>query len=466
MEFNKIKKIPIAICIIDITNQCQTGWAKEICINLSDQMVFKFTDKKFDIFISDNEDQILKEVASDNFYTHAVVIASGTSFKTNDKFFDELLNFCKQDFSIAGHILDRADSYYELHHQCYILNLKDYKDLKCPSIGNEENETFESTIPIRSLESVHDDYVPLQISKGIDNRTYQKKLHGWNIISNFLNNNKKIIDIGLLRNCKQYLYYEHDHVFIQHLPELYQQMFFGSNFVPAWNSDMLREYIGFSGPLEQYVTTGTGFNWIRNLELLNYSKDTTVIFTDVNPNCLRFMKEFVTSWDGINYGNFYKNFIKDLVPNGSIDIPESYYETAQDKWEQFKLTFDNFNLVWNKIKLLKFKFVLINFTASFNIDWLDAKKSTIINFSDLFTYTPFSFNSNLKYRIACENRLIEMLKQLNPNIYLMFSSRAAIGFADDLRQEGTASTFALTDINLLKKPLWHSTDWTSPKILR
>lgn len=466
MEFNKIKKLSTAICIVNVTDQCQSNWAKEICKNLSDQMIFKFSDKGFDIFIHSSEDAMLRQVAADEFYTHAVVIASGTSFKTNDILFDEILNLCKEDFSIAGHILDRKESYYELHHQFYILNIKDYKELNCPSIGIEESTPFTAVVPNRSEDNVHDDYVPLWISNGTKTKTYTNKLHGWNILAEFLKKDKTIIDIGSLRNYKQYFYYEHDHVFIQHLPELYHQMFFGSNFVPAWNSDTLRQFIDFSETVEQYVTTGTGFNWIKNLELLNYNENTLVIFTDINPNCLRFMKELVTNWDGTDYGNFYKNFIKDIVPNGPIEVPDYYYNEAQQQWEKFKLTFENFDLVWARVKKLKFKFILINFTATFNFNWLDSNKHTVINFSDLFTYTPLSFNSNLKYRIACENRLIELLKNLNPDIYLIFSARAANGFIDHSAISGKASSITLTDINSLKTPPWRIEEWTSPRMLR
>jgi hypothetical protein len=290
-------------------------------------------------------------------------------------------------------------------------------------------------------------------------------MHGWNLITEFLNRDKVIVDIGTnIRDVKKYLYYEYDHVFIKELPELYYHLFFGANFVPSWNSDTIKE-IDFSN-VDQYITTGTGVNWIKNLERFGFKEDTTVTFTDVNPNCLQFMKKMVTDWDGTDYGLLYKEFIEPLVPNGPIRTTDSYYNLAQEQWVSFKSQFSNWDTLWNNIKRLKYNFVLINFTASYNLDWIDCNKSTFMNVSDLFNYTPFVFNTSLKYRIACENRLIESVKEKDPNIHLLFSSRAASGFNGPSHYYGKVSTFELTDINKLNAPPWHTNDWKSLRILR
>lgn len=457
----------IAMCIVDNTDIAATGWGREISVNLSDQLIFKISSKCYDIYIDSNEDALLQTLASKEEYTHAVMIASGTSLKLNENLFSAVEKLCKTEFAIAGHIIDRNDAYYELHHQFYIVNLKNYRQIGFPALGKASNELHTQIEPIRSIENVHDDYVPLWIKQGSIPKQYQKKMHGWQILSRALEHNMTVIDIGQnIRDVKKYFYYEHDHVFVKELPELYHHMFFGANFVPAWNSDAIPETINFQGPVEHYVTVGTGYNWIKNLETLGYTKDTVVTFTDVNPNCLAFMKAMMEDWDGNDYGTFYKDFIVPLLPVGPVQIPERYYSSAQLQWTDFKSKFNDWDTVWSKIKQLKYQYIAVNYTALYNLDFIDVTKHTFFNVSDLFNYTPFAFTASLKYRIACENRLIMQVKNKNPNITLMFTARAADGFRTNAIQFlGPAKDFELTDINSLKTPPWHIADWFSPRML-
>jgi hypothetical protein len=90
-----------------------------------------------------------------------------------------------------------------------------------------------------------------------------------------------------------------------------------------------------------------------------------------------------------------------------------------------------------------------------------------MNLSDLFNHVPFVFTQSLKYRIACENRLLNKLRDHDPKITLMLTSRASDGFRHNPERGliGTVDMFDLTDINELKKAPWHITDWNSPKLL-
>lgn len=468
MKFNYVKKSQIVYCVVDNTNWDISGWAKEISINLTDQFIFKACNKDYDVWIDQSVDTLLREVSKENFYTHAVLIATGTSLKLNDKLFSAVEEFCKNEFSLAGHILDRKEEYYEVHHQFFIVNLLDYKRVGMPLVGQESKEHHTQIEPIRSNENVHDDYVPLWVKQGTLTKEYQGKKHGWNLISQLLANNKVVIDIGKdIRNYKSYLYYEYDHVFMRELPNLYYYQFFGSNFVPSTNSDLIMSSLEIDGPVEQYITIGTGFNWINNLTLLNFTTDTTVIFTDVNPRCLEFMEKMVTTWDGENYGAFYKEHVIGMIPAGSVSIPEEYFDSATEQWEKFKTMFSDWSSVWSKIKSLKYKFVLVNYVSSYNLNWIEPCKRTVFNISDVFTYTPFTFITSLKYRIACENRLINSLKEVDENIHLLFSTRASDSYKiiDPGMRFGKVKHFDLTDINRLKTAPWHVKDWPSPRML-
>jgi hypothetical protein len=467
-KFNNKKNKKILCCVIDNLGLYQSGWAREISINLSDFMLHRLVMHHYDVYIGKEEDELIYAAYSENFYSHVVVIACGTSFKLSDRIFTSIENLCKREFSIAGHILDRGESYYELHHQFYVINLQEYSNLNFPKIGKEEDIEHYQISPIRSDECLNgDNQIPIQISSGNKLKLYSKKLHGWNILSTAFSQNKILIDVGNdIRDNKKYVYFEHDHVFLREVSNIYYNQFFCNNFFAATNSDSMHSEIPFNGPVEQYITVGIGFNWINNLNLIGFTKDTTVVFTDINHNCLKFMQAMLTDWDGIDYGKFYKDHLTIYPNNIYIDI-DSYSSSANTQWTSFINSFDNWPDLWKRIKELHYEFINIDYMSSYNIDWIEPNKKTFINLSDVFTHAPYVATQSLKYRVACENRLINALNQKDPNIVLKLGSRSADGFHpnEERIRLDKVSNFDLTDINELKKPDWHLNDWISPKLL-
>jgi hypothetical protein len=469
IKFNQIKKKSILCCVVDNLDRYQSGWAREVSINLSDYLLYRMDKNNFDIFISKNENELLQEAAKEG-YTHAVLIASGTSLKLSDRIFAEIENKCREEFFIAGHILDRSgnpyykNSCFELHHQFYIVNLKEYQELGQPEIGNEIWESYSQLAPLRSEESQYGDHeIPLWLRQGTETKQYDMKLHGWNILNVGLENNKKLVDVGAgIRDNKKYMYFETDHVFVKMMAEVFHYEFFCTVFIAGWNSDSLVEDISFEGPVEQYVSVGTGLFWISNLEKIKYTPETKVIFTDINYNCLMFMKSLVEEWDGKDYPAFYKQRMS-MLPSGTPDFTPQYLDKIQKDWIVFLERFDDWDSLWNSIKQLDFKFVPLDYMATHNYDWLERGKKTVMNLSDLYNHAPYIPIQSVKYRIACENRLINELTKIQPDIFLMMTSRAADGFWGDIDSThmGIVSDYKLTDIDKLKIPPWHKTEWVT-----
>jgi hypothetical protein len=470
--FNQTNTNPIVICIIDNRDLYQSGWATEVSINISDFLVHRFATKGYDIFIGKDEDELLT-FASSQEYSHAVVIAMGMSLGLSDRIFPAIEKICKQDFFVAGHILERNEQsywkngYYELHHQFYIVQLEDYKQLGFPSIGKQQDIPHIQTEPLRSTECLYNDHeVAAWIKPGTTNKEYAMKCHGWNIISTALAHNKTIIDLGEdIRNNKKYLYYEHDHVFLRMMSDIYHNQFFCNNFYASWNSDQFKDHIPFDGPVEQYITVGIGVYWITYLERIGITPNTKVIFTDINHNTLQFMKAMVEEWDGTNYAEFYRAHLP-IIPVGTYNDIDAYIEYTKKEWESFISKHDNWQELWAKIKSLKFEYVLIDYMSTYDLNWIEPNKRTLLNLSDVFTHSPYTATQSLKYRVTCENKLINKLKQIDPNINVMMTSRSADGYYPVQQvSNGPISSFDLTDINLLKKTPWHSTDWHSPRML-
>jgi hypothetical protein len=468
-KFTVEKKNKILWCIKDNLETYQSGWAREVSINITDFILNRMFVNSCDIYISNDEDKMLSEAAKDGFYSHAVVVACGTSFKLSERIFSAVEEQCKNDFFVAGHVLDRTNhSYYknaglELHHQFYIVNLQDYRNLGLPQVGQETWEEYSCGDFIRSEGCLYGDKeIPQWVKKGTTEKTYSMKLHGWNIINSALENNRPLVDLGEgIRNNKRYFYYEHDHVFCKQLSNLYYDDFFCHTVFAPFNSDPLLGKFFVDQTLEQYVTVGIGLNWIKYAEKIN-NPNLRIVFTDINFHCLRFMKTMVEEWDGKDYVELYRNYMR-FQPNLSILNVDIGFEKWYDDWKKFQSNFEDWDKTWNFVRSLDFDYILIDYTSNYEFSWLHKEKNTLINFSDLFNHAPFVFTHPAKYRIAAENKLIQTLKNHDPKIKVIITSRAADGFWSDrpLVRIGQVGDFEFTDINSLKKPRWHERDWVN-----
>lgn len=161
--------------------------------------------KIIDILVSDaTEDMCLQSASA---YDYAIVYRDGHKFIDRDLFVAEIN---KDNFFIMGHILDREyiGAYYELHIQCYVINLNTYRKLGCPSIGQQEFHASHTQLqPNRSDENYHDDYTPWWVTPGQQLKQYKHKPHGWNILSIAFNNNLPVIVFNsALRKAKKFNY--------------------------------------------------------------------------------------------------------------------------------------------------------------------------------------------------------------------------------------------------------------------
>ena len=269
----------IAFCIVDNTHKITNGYTKEIIKNISDFTISNIVSKDFDVFQGLNEDQLLNHVANLDYH-HAVVLSTGTEFINGFNFFSDVVELCKSDNFIVGHILDRGEAYYELHHQCYLINLIKFNEIGCPKIGQEQlSHTHIQSVPIRTSENIHDDYTPLEISKGNTLQEYKHKLHGHNLISVALEHDLKISAwTPIVRNNKKYYYPENESVFLKELSwAVARYAYCMSTHVHTEHT----ETMDYNKEYEQIITPASGY----------YFTGDNVVMYDYNSKSLEFFKD-------------------------------------------------------------------------------------------------------------------------------------------------------------------------------
>lgn len=398
-EFQSNKKL--AFCIIDRTFDSATGYIKEIVKNQADYTISNIASRWYNTFQGTNEDLLLNHVANKG-YEFVVVIKTGTEFIDGDKFFKEVEKLTKTDIALAGHILDRKEAYYELHDQCYYLNLKIYNEYGRPLIGSEQlNHSHYQSIPIRSEDNIHDNYTPWSVQPGGEYMFYSHKLHGWNIISHYLKNKLKIEVFNEdIRTSKIHLYPEYVNEFNKNSKFLFQRHnYCSNNFVHKSSTDKI---IQCDIKFDQLVIPASGFQYEHLL-----SSDATIIFYDYNQSALNYWKE---NTPPINARFEYIDLLGEMSDITSL---------------------------------------------------LDRSKTTLINLSNIFCYEGTAVFADLRYRLYKENLIIENIQKYMPEAWVFFSDRAWLGFKSLTNEEyfNQAKNLELTDIFKLECPTWHNSDW-------
>jgi hypothetical protein len=411
IEFKSSTQSKIAFCCVDRTADAATNWIREIVKNQADYTISNILGKHYDVYQGFDEQELLIHVA-DLGYEFAVVFSTGTEFINGYDFFEYIELLTSTDVALAGHILDRGDAYYELHSQCYYVNLFIYNQQHRPAVGiTELGCTHYQVTPIRSLENFHDNYTPLWISKGKILKEYDHKCHGWNIVSNYLTAGLKITVFSEeIKKSKIHLYPEYLNDFFKNVSWIHhRQNMCATSFVHTDNTEK-----AVSLPdkeIKQVITPASGL-WQPSL--VSSGKPMKVIFYDYNLSSLEYWKTH--------------------APN----IPEIEY------------SFIHIDLLGEPI----------DFTKFINTALLDY---TIFNLSNIFSYEGTACFYSMSYRVFKENQLLEHIKDIAPNSLVAINMRASGAFYSLSNLYGEiveAKDISLTDISKLKKPTWHmNQDW-------
>jgi hypothetical protein len=451
-EHDQQAKNHIVYCIIDKTSTYTHN--REVIKNISDWTIQNITIQGYTVLVSTDEDSLL-HTAADTIATHAIVLSTGTEFINSYDWFEYAEEYCKQDFFLAGHVLDRSSAYYELHDQCYIINLIKYKELNFPPVGQQELSSRHTTyMPTRSIDNWHDDYTPKTVAPGSRLCKYEHKCHGWNILNVAWNNNYPVLVFDSnLRDNKIHYYPEWNSYFDQ-INYAHTRDAFCSGLAIYLSNSEVNVDDNIVGPIEQLVVTASGLNWTAYLNKCGFTNNTVVKFYDYSYLTLEYMKHLVENWDGHNYAKFalsYFNnkfsFVGGNIPFcGSVDLPEIDHT------------------VWNQIKsTVKFEYHLINILDSTkDINWITTDCNTVINLTNIFNYIGTATTRSVRERIYVENSFIEKLQAHVPNAYVIFTRRASDGFVNSVQNTATlAKDLKLTDITTLTKPTWHmNQDWS------
>jgi hypothetical protein len=362
-----MQQTKIAFCIVDDINTYANDEIQTTIRNICDFTISNLHVKGYDAFVDKDEDKLLRDITD---YDYAVVMSPGTEYINGYAFFEALEELVKKDFFIAGHILDRTmhDAYYELHHQCYVINMAHYRRLQSPAVGEPKKGVSHTQLePTRSTDTWHEDYTPKFVYKGTHQQGYTNRCHGWNLLRlTFENDLPVIVFDERIRNNKMHYYPESE-------KDFYKQA----------------EYIKhkFEYCKEQFVHTNN---------------------TEWKININEIYDQLVLPASGLLY--------LDLIKQGTV-IFYDYNQCALDYWRIHCPRKEN----------IEYKFVKTNLLDSIEIvDHINHNLKTLVNLSNIFCYEGTAAFYSLKHRLNAQNKLVNELNKFN-NITVILSTKADAG---------------------------------------
>jgi hypothetical protein len=431
-NYSYLNENGVGIGWLDTTDRIKNTTALAFSKNITEYWVQEISNFDLKTYCDKSVDNILKWAAI-NSLNYLLVIAVGNNLSKKYNFIQELPEFLEKNknFSIIGHILDKGDRYYELHHQAFLVNVKWWRNAGMPKVG-EENSTVWSTVePTRSQENWHDGYTPHWISAGTNQRTYTGKRFGWNIIETALKTSDKIYSFDeKQRESKYYLYPEVAEDTYSKFYDVFNALQSYTHFVANTETppDKIQD-INFSGA----ICTAGGITPLLTAWSAGLKPHDKLIIIDISPLSLtvqRGLREI-----GSNFKNFKQDFFKILGPSNSTQLsPLFRADRNVDKMQKIindlMLTSDLDSYIKDTWPHLHVEYVDYNifnvsqFKHLLNI--FDNNENVLIHLTNMLHYqnTAWIYDAESRYKI--EKQLFDILAEQGMDRFYLYQNRPGV----------------------------------------
>ena len=422
-DYNILKEKKIAIGWLDITSKIKDTTALSLTKNITEYWVQENSNYDLKTCCFDNVDSIL-DWTNNYDINYLIVLATGNTLSYKNNLFRELCKFLdkNKDCVLFGHILDKKEKYYELHHQCFIVDISWWKTNGKPNFGSEDNIPWKTLEPIRSLENWHDDYTPHWIEPGNEIKNYTGKRQGWHLINHALRTTGKICSFDeIIRESKYYLY-----------PEV-ENEFHNKNYIVL---DSLQSYVHYIANTESpppkinaevngVICTASGITPLLCSYSASLKPHSKVTVFDYSPVALVIQKKIITS--NFNFRNFKKSFydiIKDeevlnlLRADSNIEkmqdiinalLSEGLEDFIERVWPTLKF---NYKVV-NMLNIHDFKRVLLS----------HKNEPTLIHLTNILHYQNTSWIYGAKHRYRIEKEILDLFLKHGKDKYYIYQNR-------------------------------------------
>ena len=398
---------------------------------------------------------------SDMGYEYACIWPDGSVLEDSD-FDDAVIQWGRDqgdDWLVAGHIINREGEFPYLHEQLVIVNMNSYRKVCNEQSNSGGFRLFDDHgLKIRLLpnynaseENIHDDYTPLELSpkRGRCHDNYQGRVFQKPVYES-LRRRYRVLNIPHhIRKMKDYFYPEDDaretnewindttmfermsiqarHGWKKQVPEDKRELanlkvmtdhnvfFTNTESVPTKEeNDGLVQ-----AQLQTFVLPCSGlhqFAWL----CLSQPTIEHVIFYDVNPHSIAWLKHLINTWDGYSdVGKIIEDYIEENFDPARYISPHYEPHLKDEFLEEF--TPEDLSNTLNTLRNLgdKLEFVLCDVTNSSHIitDRLENNKNVFLNLTNILQYES-NYLNNDPFDVAVEfYKLMQQIRNKSNTLY-------------------------------------------------
>ena len=404
-----------------INTRCKETYIEGYTKNLLEFYSFKY--KKFNQ-ISELTEEALFEKALSRGYNKLLVIKQGNILQDfietfRDEYYEKWSNV-----TLAGHILDRGDQYWQLHPQLFYIDLDWWVVAGKPSFGVRDvdnSELYKAVAPIRSTETLVEGewYNPISVTSGIETKTYLGRWEGNELLQKLFSDPNTVIKPWpqYMRKQKEYLYpempdfYEQNHC----ISELFQETsgWYVANNEPINKIDQVKN-------LKVLVTHCAGMSpWI-SAYINGLKPGGTIMMIDICGVGLAMQHQAFMEWDGVDWNSHIQKVIdSNPVMNWKMFRGQKHLERQSNQAKSIEgftewWQSDNrrhLNVEHHKMDYLSYRKILRMIKTK--ISSIDEQEMLMIDLSNAFNYEYTSLIADLSSRIKIEKEYIKFLDSKN-----------------------------------------------------
>jgi hypothetical protein len=413
--------------VVDTSDRISDPVAAGICRNLSEFWMVEIDMRGHNTLVKSDMDSLLL-AAAESSAKYLIATSLGGLYSTETEFFDEIKKWLEENphFFVAGHVLDRKEKWYELHDQCFILNLQVYRQLGSPAYGAPNIGEFTVPAVRRSEENFHDDYTPHWIKPIGEFISVKEVQRGHQLLAAGLVAGYEILAFPeFVRRSKYFLYPTVPGEFSRKIARWETQTKILTQGFYSFNTETMRYPVGDPPrPLKRLITLCSGLLFFEILRNLDFLPNTKVNFYDGSPLAIHLMRLIVEKWDGTDYPQFLKEH----------KAPETClmnFVAAEGKWQDFMGRFggeEEWKLFFKRVKencLFSFSEVNIfsdDFTNQRFFNSPREEGETLLWLSNVFHYRYTCTLRSLADRVKAQDQLLLKLQKINPEMLIHMTS--------------------------------------------
>jgi hypothetical protein len=417
--------------VLDTSDRIYDSVAAGFSRNLAEFWLIEVERQGHKVLVHSEIDTLLNAAADLNC-KYLIVGALGGIYSSEDDFFAEMKKWIEQnpDFYIVGHIADKKQYWYELHEQCFVINLDIFRRLGRPVYGTYQKGEFQLTHVERSIENFHHDFTPHWLKPTSEKITVSQVGRGFNLLDVGLKAGHPIYAFPeRLRNAKFFLHPGIDGEFSRKIVWWDRQVEIFRNSFDAFDTEDMK----FSAedrpraPLGRLITLCSGLLFFEILRDLDFVQGAAIHFYDHSPVAIDLMRLLVSDWDGRDYPKFLRNNKAGITRLLNFSDPE-------EKWSSFVRRFGGEEPWINFFERVKGECVFYfyetdvygeRFGESDFLKDMPGNGETLFELSNVFHYRYSSAMRSLVERVRAQDNLIESIKERCPDTYIHMTSALA-----------------------------------------